>query len=195
MGTAYSVSGLSGVTQMSWRGNHGCAVVSGGSVRCFGRNDGGMLGDGTTVNHQPGFSPVTSVMGLPAARAVATSSYGYYGISCAALVDGSGTMTADGTLIAQNAGAPIVCVYGFTPGVHAPSQTATIDPPTDCLTEDQVLMFEPDGRFTDPDGTFSGVPNAGATLWVADRTLTGAPKYSIVQIYPGGLVRTFEQLE
>ncbi len=113
----------------------------------------------------------------------------------AALVDGSGTMTADGTLIAQNAGAPIVCVYGFTPGVHAPSQTATIDPPTDCLTEDQVLMFEPDGRFTDPDGTFSGVPNAGATLWVADRTLTGAPKYSIVQIYPGGLVRTFEQLE
>jgi prepilin-type N-terminal cleavage/methylation domain-containing protein len=98
----------------------------------------------------------------------------------------------NGSLVTQNAA---VCVYGFTPGVQAPSQVTSVDPPTDCLATPQVLMFEADGRFTDPDGAFSGVVNAGATLWITDRTLTGQPKYSIIQIFPGGLVRTFEQLD
>lgn len=98
----------------------------------------------------------------------------------------------NGSLVTQNAA---VCVYGFTPGVQAPSQATSVDPPTDCLVTPQVLMFEADGRFTDPDDVFSGVVNAGATLWITDRTLTGQPKYSIIQIYPGGLVRTFEQLD
>lgn len=111
------------------------------------------------------------------------------------LVDGAGTFGSAGTLIAADTGTPIVCVFGLTPGVHAPSQTATVDPPDDCVAGTQTLVFEPDGRFSDPDGTFSGVPNAGATLWIADRTLTTGTKYSIVQIYPGGLVRTFEQLD
>lgn len=113
----------------------------------------------------------------------------------ASLVDGGGTFGAPGTLIAADTGTPIVCVYGLTAGVHAPSQNAAIDPPDDCVAGTQTLVFEPDGRFSDPDGTFSGTPNAGATLWIGDRTLSTGTKYSIVQIYPGGLVRTFEQLD
>ena len=91
--------------------------------------------------------------------------------------------------------AAAVCVYGFSAGVQAPSQAAAVVPPIDCLANPQVLVFEPDGRFTDPDGSFSAIPNAGATLWIADRTIPGQPKYTILQIFPGGLIRTFEQLD
>lgn len=98
----------------------------------------------------------------------------------------------NGSLVTQN---NAVCIYGFTPGVQAPSQASLVNPPTDCLANPQVLVFESDGRFTDPDAVFSDVPNAGATLWITDRTLTNEPKYSIIQIFPGGLVRTFEQLD
>jgi len=97
------------------------------------------------------------------------------------------------SLITNGATQP-VCIYGFTPGVMAPSQSGAIVTPTDCVGGTQTLVFEADGRFTDPDGAFNAVPNAGATLWIADRTLPQT-KYAIVQIYPGGLVRTFEELE
>ena len=47
---------LTGVTQLSSGTNHSCAVVSGGQVRCWGDNDQGQLGDGTTT---PRSRPVT----------------------------------------------------------------------------------------------------------------------------------------
>jgi prepilin-type N-terminal cleavage/methylation domain-containing protein len=108
------------------------------------------------------------------------------------LVDRVALEQPNGSLVTQN---DAVCIYGFTPGVQAPSQATAVDPPTDCLANPQTLVFEPDGRFSDPDAVFSAVPNAGATLWIVDRTLTAQPKYSILQIFPGGLVRTFEQLD
>jgi len=89
---------------------------------------------------------------------------------------------------------PPVCIYGFTAGVMAPSQSSLVAPPADCAGALQRLVFEADGHFTDPNNAFNAVPNAGATLWIADRTL-GTPRYSFVQIFPGGLVRTFEDLE
>jgi prepilin-type N-terminal cleavage/methylation domain-containing protein len=88
-----------------------------------------------------------------------------------------------------------VCIYGFTPGVQPPAVSVEIDPPTDCLGAMQRLVFEPDGRMTDPDAAFSDVPNAGATLWITDRTIASTPKYTIIQIFPGGLVRTFQELD
>lgn len=107
-------------------------------------------------------------------------------------VDRAALENPNGSLVTAN---NAVCVYGFTAGVQAPSQATTVTPPTDCLGAPQVLVFEADGRFTDPDGAFSAIPNAGATLWIVDRTLTSTPKYSILQVFPGGLVRTFEQLD
>lgn len=98
----------------------------------------------------------------------------------------------NGSLVTVN---DAVCLYGFTPGVQAPSQASAVSPPADCVGEPQLLVFESDGRFSDPDATFSAVPNAGATLWIADRTIPGAPKYTILQIFPGGLIRKFDQLD
>jgi Tfp pilus assembly protein FimT len=96
------------------------------------------------------------------------------------------------SLIGDNA---TVCVYGFTPGVQAPSQATAVTEPSDCVAEAQTIVFEPDGRFSDPDGLFTAVPNAGATLWIADRSLSNDPRFTLLQIFPGGLVRTFEQLQ
>lgn len=87
-----------------------------------------------------------------------------------------------------------VCIYGLGTGVQAPSQAATADPPDDCLADTQRLRFEPDGTFQDPLGDFSAVPNAGVTLWVGDRTIPGTVTYSMIQVFPGGLIRVFEEV-
>lgn len=60
------VSGLaSGVAAIGGGAGHACAVTTGGAVRCWGSNDGGQLGDGTTT---PSASPV-GVVGLEAGMA------------------------------------------------------------------------------------------------------------------------------
>lgn len=61
-----AVSGLTGVTNISagrgasWMAAHTCATVSDGTVRCWGRNNYGQLGDGNSTNSA---TPVT-VSGL-----------------------------------------------------------------------------------------------------------------------------------
>jgi hypothetical protein len=73
------VTGLTAaVTALSLGGGHTCALLSSGGVRCWGRNDYGQLGDGTTTAR----STPTVVTGLP--DDVAAVSTGYY-FSCALL--------------------------------------------------------------------------------------------------------------
>jgi alpha-tubulin suppressor-like RCC1 family protein len=49
---------LSGITHISAGGNHTCAVLADSTARCWGTNDRGRLGDGTTTNRSV---PVTVV--------------------------------------------------------------------------------------------------------------------------------------
>ena len=49
--TAVDVSGLTvGVTAITTGNNHSCARTTGGGVKCWGSNDSGQIGDGSTTN-------------------------------------------------------------------------------------------------------------------------------------------------
>ena len=78
---AVPVSGLSGVADVSVGGGHACARLDDGTVRCWGANSSGTLGDGTTVDRS---TPV-AVIGLTGVRQVLASGY----TSCAVLADRS----------------------------------------------------------------------------------------------------------
>ena len=84
---------------------HGCAVMSGGSLRCWGDNTYGQLGDGTTTNH---FTPVTAV-GLTDVVQVSTSGL----FTC--VLHGDGTVKCWGTNGVGMLGSGIVGGTSLTP--------------------------------------------------------------------------------
>lgn len=82
-----TVSGITSVTAVSLGGAHSCARLQNGTVRCWGSNIAGQLGDGTTTDS---VAPVT-VSGLSTATAV-TASRGRlddFGHTCALLTGGT----------------------------------------------------------------------------------------------------------
>ncbi len=82
---------------LSGRGSHTCVVVTGGTVKCWGRNDAGQLGDGTETTRP---TPV-AVSGVATAKAIAAGYYHTCALLLAGVIDCWGDNTAgelgDGT--------------------------------------------------------------------------------------------------
>jgi alpha-tubulin suppressor-like RCC1 family protein len=111
-----AVSGLIGVTAIAAGGDytygaHSCAVLSGGTVQCWGVNSAGQLGNGTTT--APDGGTAVAVSGVSGAIAVVAGSR----FSCALLSGRSVTCWGQDTA-GQNATTP-VAVPGLNGGVSA----------------------------------------------------------------------------
>ncbi len=86
-----------------------------------------------------------------------------------------------------------VCIFGFASGVQTPAQAEDAPPPAGCVDGTQVLRFQPDGSFVDRDSDFTTIENAGVTLWIANRQVSGNTKLAMIQMFPGGLIRAFDR--
>ena len=83
--TAVEVPGITNVTSIALGGQHSCAVLTSGNVKCWGHNGGGQLGDDNISNGSSSYIPYPV---LAQNITTATSiSLGLYH-SCALLTDG-----------------------------------------------------------------------------------------------------------
>ncbi len=140
--TPVDVVGLGdGVEALTAGGSHNCALTASGGVKCWGRNDVGQVGDGTTtyrrlapvdVLEAAGGSPLLGVTAVAAGGSTST-----YGHTCAVMESGAvkcwGSnefgQLGDGTT--SDSASP-VDVVGYAP---KPTPTATADPPTPVPTD------------------------------------------------------------
>ena len=92
----------------------------------------------------------------------------------------------DGGLIADDA-----CITGMEPGISPPSEANNAVLPPDCGTNlPRAILFQPDGSFTLDDDP---QPDAGMTMVIRDSS-SAQVYYSIVEMFPGGLIRKFDEI-
>ena len=128
--TPASVTGLSSVVQMDAGRRGTCALLADNSVRCWGQNDHGELGIGTTTTSAtsvpaaaivfPSSSPSPSATPTPRAAVPVTSICGNYGSNCALM--SAGTVTCwgwnqNGQLGNGNTGTSAL-VPGYVTGIN-----------------------------------------------------------------------------
>jgi alpha-tubulin suppressor-like RCC1 family protein len=90
---AGDVFGITGATEIAAGDDHTCVIVSGGAAKCWGNNQEGQLGNGTTKNCDPsegvyqcGPPAPVSVLGLTDLTSIA----GGHNHTCALAVNGAG---------------------------------------------------------------------------------------------------------
>jgi prepilin-type N-terminal cleavage/methylation domain-containing protein len=95
-----------------------------------------------------------------------------------------GTRNASGGLLANDADA---CIMGVIRSVQVPSQVQDVTWPTTCMSSSVpiVLRFNSSGEMSMVGQDLAG---AGVTLVFADRR-DGTPSFTLVEAWPGGLVR------
>lgn len=83
-----------------------------------------------------------------------------------------------------------VCVLGVVAGIRTPRQAASFTPPSTCLgaSDEFDIVFDGTGNVSLP----WDVDASGASIWIRDSTEGGgAGRINIIQIFPGGLIRSF----
>ncbi len=89
-----------------------------------------------------------------------------------------------------------VCIRGFTKGIQAPSQANAGALPAGCVAGGlQTLRFFPTGEMRiEVPGEPDVQRDWGGSLVIADNRVTGKPVFTLVEIFPGGLVRKRENV-
>jgi prepilin-type N-terminal cleavage/methylation domain-containing protein len=92
----------------------------------------------------------------------------------------------DGGLIVDAA-----CITGMEAGISPPSEANNAQLPVACGTDlPRAILFQPDGSFSLPNDPR---PDAGMTLVIRD-TSSAQVYYSIIEMFPGGLIRKFDEI-
>jgi alpha-tubulin suppressor-like RCC1 family protein len=101
-----AVSGLTTATAVSAWGDHTCAVLSNGTVQCWGKNSAGQLGNGITLSAINSLIPI-AVSGLTATAVTAGAFH-----TCALLSNGTvqcwGRALANGSIIQSSNPVPVI---------------------------------------------------------------------------------------
>ncbi len=159
--TPVAVNGLTGAVAIAAGYGQACALLSNATMRCWGENREGQLGNGTTAN--PGTAQPVAVSGITGATAVATGAYhtcavlGNGTVRCWGRNDqgqlGNGTVTSSSTPVPVSGLTGVAAVSGG--GVH----TCAV------LTNGTVQCWGENTFGQIGDGTTATSDHAGAGGW------------------------------
>ncbi len=205
-GTGSRVVGISDAVEISASDDHACVLHRGGGVSCWGRNDVGQVGDGTTID-QPRPVRLASISDAVAVS-VSSGGSGTGAHSCALHRDGSVScwggneagQLEDGTTADALAPKRIKRFAGFTAGQVPATQTDLLRSWADILVAEreaawpwlrvawdfirEEASFEQSG-FGGRVHTYCQVDHAGTTVY---RFSCGAARMVLTELSAGSLV-------